>query len=44
MEIIIRHLQEAFNLTIDLVNTMSDDDLKLKLKDIPSNTIGEQLY
>ncbi|SHK18623.1 hypothetical protein SAMN02745227_01729 [Anaerobranca californiensis DSM 14826] len=44
MEVIIRHLNNAFNLTFDLVDSIKTDDLKLKLKDLPSNTIGEQLW
>lgn len=44
MKIIIKHLHKAFNLTFDLVDVITTDDLKLKLKDIPSNTIGEQLW
>jgi hypothetical protein len=44
MKIIVRRLHKAFNLTTDLVNAMTADDLKLKLKGLPSNTIGEQLW
>ena len=44
MEIIIRRLQNAFDLTLDLVQAMSSDDLKLTLKGLPSNMIGEQLW
>ena len=36
-------LHKAFNLTFDLVDVITTDDLKLNLKDLPSNTIGEQL-
>jgi hypothetical protein len=44
VKIIIRHLHKAFDLTADLVHAITTDDLKLKLKDLPSNTIGEQLW
>ena len=44
MKIIVNHLHKAFNLTFDLVNSITTDDLKLKLKGIPSNTIGQQLW
>lgn len=44
MKIIISHLSRAFNLTFDLVDAINADDLQLKLKDLPSNTIGEQIW
>lgn len=44
MEILIKRLHKAFDLTLDLVHAMTTDDLKLKLKGMPSNTIGEQLW
>ncbi|MBM7613917.1 DinB family protein [Alkaliphilus hydrothermalis] len=44
MESIKNHLHKAFNLTRDLVRDLPTDALKLKLKDLPSNTIGEQLW
>lgn len=44
MEIITKHLQKAFDLTYDIVNGISDEDLNLKLKGLPSNSIGEQLW
>lgn len=44
MKILTEHLQKVFALTSDLVDSLSADDLKLKLKDLPSNTIGEQLW
>ncbi|KAB3537290.1 hypothetical protein F8154_03070 [Alkaliphilus pronyensis] len=44
MRIIVKHLHNAFNLTIDLVHAITTDDLKLQLMDLPSNTIGEQLW
>ena len=44
MKIIVKHLLKAFNLTTDLVDAMTDNDLKLKLKGLPSNNIGEQLW
>jgi len=44
MKILIDHLNSAFDLTGDLVQDLSDNDFKLKLNDLPSNTIGEQLW
>ena len=44
MKILIKRLHKAFDLTLDLVHDLNTDDLKLKLRDIPSNTIGEQLW
>lgn len=42
MNILIKRLHKAFDLTLDLVQVITTDDLKLKLKDMSSNTIGEQ--
>lgn len=44
MKILIEHLNRAFNLTGDLVQSLSETDFQLKLNDLPSNTIGEQLW
>lgn len=44
MRILIQRLQHAFDLTLDLVQAMKSDDLKLKLEGMPSNMIGEQLW
>jgi len=37
-------LQRSFSLYDDLVNGLSDEDLKLDLAGFPSNTIGQQLW
>ena len=44
MKIIIERLHHAFNLTEELVQSLPEEALKLRLKDLPSNTIGEQLW
>ncbi|TVR83261.1 MAG: hypothetical protein EA412_01035 [Chitinophagaceae bacterium] len=44
MKLIIEHLHKAFNLTFELADVIRSEDLKLKLKDLPSNTIGDQFY
>lgn len=44
MKILTTRLERAFNLTTDLIGNITSEDLKLKLKDLPSNTIGEQLW
>ncbi len=44
MKIIITRLNRAFNLTRDLIQGMSDEDLKLKMKELPANMIGEQVW
>lgn len=44
MKILIKRLHKAFDLTVDLVHAMTIDDLKLNLKGMPSNTIGEQFW
>lgn len=44
MNILIKRLHKAFDLTLDLVQVISTDDLKLKLKDMSSNTMGEQFW
>ncbi len=44
MKIVMKRLKSALDLTAELVYSMKPTDLKLKLKDMPSNTIGEQLW
>jgi hypothetical protein len=44
MKILIKRLEKAFNLTSDLVNGVSDDALKSRLKTLRSNTIGQQIW
>lgn len=44
MKILVNRLHKAFDLTLELVHALNTEDLKLKLKDMPSNTIGEQLW
>ena len=44
MKILIERLDKSFSLTRDLVQGLSEGALKLKLEDLPSNTIGEQLW
>ena len=41
---LINHLKKSFNLTTDLIKNLSEDNLKLKLSNLPSNTIGAQLW
>lgn len=43
-ELLTTHLKRAFVLTEDLVQNLSEDDLKKNLEGLPSNTIGEQLW
>lgn len=44
MSKLIERLTTAFKLTEDLVDSLSNDALKLSLGDLPSNTIGEQIW
>jgi hypothetical protein len=44
MEILTKKVIRAFNLTSDLVNNLSDEQLTLTISDLPSNKIGEQLW
>lgn len=44
MEILIERLEIAFNLSYDLLSSVTSDQLSLKLKDLPSNTMGGQFY
>lgn len=40
----IKRLEKAFNLTADLLEVMAEKDLNRKIGDLPSNTIGGQLW
>ncbi len=44
MKILIDRLHKAFILTNDLAQSLPIDAFKLKLKDLPSNTIGQQFW
>lgn len=44
MEMLVNRLQKAFNLTRDLAQGLSQDELTLRLADLPSNSIGQQLW
>ncbi|OJF94629.1 hypothetical protein [Alkalibacterium sp. 20] len=44
MKKLVERLNAAFNLTEDLVNGLSVQELELTLGDLPSNTIGEQIW
>jgi hypothetical protein len=44
MKIITDRLGKAFNLTFDLIQNISSEDLSLNLNGLPSNTIGQQLW
>ncbi len=44
MKRIKQRLTRAFQLTRDLVNHLEEEDLQLKLRDLPSNTIGQQVW
>lgn len=44
MKIIIKRIERAFALTLDLVEALSESDLMLKLENLPSNTISDQLW
>lgn len=44
MNKLIDRLDKAFQLTDDLVNGLSSTDLSLTLSNLPSNTIGEQVW
>lgn len=43
-KILIDRVQNAFLLTVDLVNHISDEALVLQLPNLPSNSIGEQFW
>lgn len=44
MELLNQKLKRAFDLTLDLVESLSQEHLTLKLQDLPSNSIGHQLW
>jgi hypothetical protein len=44
MDIVALRLENAFSLTSDLAASLSEDALSLRLGDLPSNSIGEQLW
>lgn len=44
MQLIMKRVMRSFALTKDLVESLSVEDLKLFLKDLPSNRIGDQLW
>lgn len=44
MRLLIKHLDKAFNLTKNLVEILPTEAFKLKLKDLPSNTMGQQFW
>ncbi|PYZ94770.1 hypothetical protein CR194_04370 [Salipaludibacillus keqinensis] len=44
MDVLKERLIKTLNLTKDFFNHISEEDLKLKISDVPSNTIGEQAY
>ena len=44
MDLPIPRLTRAFILTYELVAALPEEALKLKLGDLPSNSIGEQLW
>ncbi|MTI96300.1 MAG: hypothetical protein FH749_12625 [Firmicutes bacterium] len=44
MQILTQRLRDVFTLTADLVQHLSEDNLKLRLGNLPSNTIGQQLW
>jgi hypothetical protein len=44
MKIIKDRIKRAFSLTDDLVGNLSQASLSLKLKELPSNTMGQQLW
>lgn len=44
MILIVDRLKRAFDLTEDLVESLSEKSLSLKLEHLPSNTMGQQLW
>lgn len=44
MELLNQKLKRAFDLTVDLAESLSQEHLKLKLPDLPSNSIGHQFW
>ncbi len=43
-KVLIEHLDRSFHLTEDLVKVLPPEAFRLKLKDLPSNTIGQQFW
>jgi hypothetical protein len=43
-QLLINHLKRAFALTTDLIQHLPEEALVHKLGDLPSNTIGQQLW
>jgi hypothetical protein len=43
-QLLINHLKRAFALTADLIQHLPEEALGQKLGDLPSNTIGQQLW
>jgi hypothetical protein len=44
MKILTDRLGKAFDLTFDLIQNITSEDLSLKLDGLPSNAIGEQIW
>ncbi len=44
IQVLIKRLEKAFELTYDLYNSLSEADLRLNIKNYPSNTMGEQVW
>lgn len=44
MDILIKNVKRAFELTRDLVGNLSDEQLGKKLEHLPSNPIGDQFW
>jgi hypothetical protein len=44
LHLIQERLEKAFALTSDLYNSLEQDNLQSKIIDLPSNTIGEQVW
>ena len=44
MDVLYKRLKLAFSLTSDLVENLNEENLKLRLDHLPSNTIGMQLW
>ncbi len=43
-QILLNHLKRSFELSRELVEGLSESELELKLKNLPSNTIGQQIW
>lgn len=44
MDIWKQRILQAFELTYDFYNQLGEDNLRMKISNVPSNTIGEQAY